>query len=65
LPPASLHFPADRSEAVPLAQAVENFQRERILATLAQCRQNWAEAARCLGIDRGNLHRLAKRLGIK
>jgi anaerobic nitric oxide reductase transcription regulator len=26
---------------------------------------NWAQAARQLGIDRGNLHRLAQRLGIR
>ncbi len=48
-----------------LTQAVENFQRERILATLAEAGQNWSEAARRLGLDRGNLHRLARRLEIK
>ena len=30
-----------------------------------RARGNWAEAARLLKLDRGNLHRLAKRLGVK
>jgi anaerobic nitric oxide reductase transcription regulator len=55
----------DKSAEVPLAQAVDDFQRQRILATLAETGQNWSAAARRLGMDRGNLHRLARRLGIK
>ncbi|MGZ8959286.1 MAG: nitric oxide reductase transcriptional regulator NorR [Methylosarcina sp.] len=62
---AFIPMSAQRNGDISLAQAVDDFQRERILATLAECSQNWAETARCLGIDRGNLHRLAKRLGIK
>jgi anaerobic nitric oxide reductase transcription regulator len=54
-----------RTAELPLAQAVDVFQRERILATLAEADQNWSESARRLGLDRGNLHRLARRLGIK
>ncbi len=56
---------ARRSVDKPLSEAVADFQRERILSTLARCGNNWAEAARILGLDRGNLHRLAKRLAIK
>lgn len=48
-----------------LTQAIDDFQRQLILATLTEAERNWAEAARRLGVDRGNLHRLAKRLGIK
>jgi anaerobic nitric oxide reductase transcription regulator len=55
----------NKSAELSLTQAVDDFQRERILATLAEAGQNWSEAARRLGLDRGNLHRLARRLGIK
>lgn len=48
-----------------LVRAVDELQRERITAMLNDCNHNWSEAARRLGIDRGNLHRLAKRLGMK
>ena len=48
-----------------LAEAVDEFQRGLIRSTLGEARGNWAEAARILGVDRGNLHRLAKRLGMK
>ena len=49
----------------PLTEAVEDFQRRLIGATLEQAAGNWAETARRLRIDRGNLHRLARRLGLK
>ncbi|MDV7211776.1 helix-turn-helix domain-containing protein, partial [Azotobacter beijerinckii] len=48
-----------------LRQAVEGFQRERILAALEAHDHNWAAAARALGVDRANLHRLARRLGLR
>lgn len=48
-----------------LATAVADFQRGLLTAHLAEAGGNWAEAARRLGVDRGNLHRLARRLGIK
>lgn len=48
-----------------LPQAVDAFQRRLILTTLEACAGNWSEAARRLGLDRGNLHRLAKRLRLK
>jgi len=51
--------------AVPLAQAVDDYQRRLIEATLRRTAGNWAETARRLGVDRGNLHRLARRLGLK
>ncbi len=54
-----------RSAGMSLAGAVEDFQRKLILETLSECRANWSETARRLGLDRGNLHRLAKRLRIK
>lgn len=66
-PEASKIATATASHAVDtsLANAVDEFQRKLILATLHDSGNRWAETARRLGLDRGNLHRLAKRLGIK
>ena len=47
-----------------LREATEQFQRSLILDALEQTQTNWAAAARLLKTDRGNLHRLAKRLNI-
>jgi anaerobic nitric oxide reductase transcription regulator len=49
----------------PLRDAVDAFQAQLITRTIAECGDNWAEAARRLGLQRGNLHRLADRLGIR
>jgi anaerobic nitric oxide reductase transcription regulator len=49
----------------PLRDAVDAFQAQMITKTVAECGDNWAEAARRLGLQRGNLHRLADRLGIR
>lgn len=48
-----------------LQQATAAFQRELISQTLRQNQMNWSACARSLGVDAGNLHRLAKRLAIK
>ncbi len=48
-----------------LRDAVDDFTCKLILNTIAQCDNNWAEAARRLGLQRGNLHRLAARLGVR
>jgi anaerobic nitric oxide reductase transcription regulator len=61
---------ADESSAAalvsqPLRDAVDAFQAQVITKTIAECGDNWAEAARRLGLQRGNLHRLADRLGIR
>lgn len=48
-----------------LRQATDAFQREYIGQVVTDSGDNWAEAARALDVDRGNLHRLAKRLGLK
>jgi anaerobic nitric oxide reductase transcription regulator len=71
LPPAPL---AEAAAAVtvtvpgaprrPLPDEVEQFKRARIASAIDEAHGNWAEAARSLGLDRGNLHRLAHRLGI-
>lgn len=48
-----------------LKQATEDFQTQMITQALNNNQQNWAATARELQIDSGNLHRLAKRLGLK
>ncbi len=49
----------------PLRAAVDDLQRELIRAALKNSNGNWAAAGRALGVNRSNLHKLAKRLGIK
>ncbi|MCM2973390.1 nitric oxide reductase transcriptional regulator NorR [Larsenimonas suaedae] len=62
---AAVPAPAREETAQPLREAVDDFQRRHIDAVYTQCDGNWAETARRLGLDRGNLHRLASRLGLK
>lgn len=50
---------------VPLKTAVEAYQRQLIRQALANCNGNWAHAARALGLDASNLHKLSRRLGLK
>ena len=48
-----------------LSQAVDDYRRQLIRDSLAHTHGNWAAAARLLGLDRSNLHHLARRLGIR
>ncbi len=48
-----------------LNEAVAQRQRELIGQTLQRSGANWALAARSLGLDPSNLHKLARRLGLK
>lgn len=48
-----------------LREVVEHSQREAIQMALSQHDDNWAGAARALGVDASNLHKLARRLGMK
>jgi len=50
---------------VSLHDAVDAFQRALIARTVEHTEGNWAEAARRLGVDKSNLHRLARRLALK
>jgi anaerobic nitric oxide reductase transcription regulator len=47
-----------------LKDATKSFQRSFILSSLHQHGNNWARTAKSLGMDRSNLHHLAKRLGL-
>jgi anaerobic nitric oxide reductase transcription regulator len=48
-----------------LRQAVDDYERQLVLGALARNSDNWASTARELGLDRANLNRMARRLGIK
>lgn len=48
-----------------LTEATERFQRNMIKRAVAQAEGNWSQAAVLLDVDRSNLHRVAKRLGLK
>jgi anaerobic nitric oxide reductase transcription regulator len=52
-------------ESPNLREATDAFQRDIITQALEQNQRNWAASARALDIDVANLHRLAKRLGLK
>lgn len=49
----------------PLRSTVDAAQRQAILHALRYSGNNWAQAARALSTDASNLHKLAKRLGVK
>ncbi|WP_090511031.1 nitric oxide reductase transcriptional regulator NorR [Pseudomonas marincola] len=48
-----------------LKTSLDNYQRTLIIEALSRHNHKWADAARELGVDRANLNRLAKRLGIR
>jgi Transcriptional regulator containing GAF, AAA-type ATPase, and DNA binding domains len=48
-----------------LREATDDYQRQMIDACLQRHQDNWAAAARELGLDRANLSRLARRLGLR
>lgn len=57
--------PQPMNTILPMKSAVEACQRQQLKLALGQARGNWAAAARLLEIDSSNLHKLAKRLGVK
>lgn len=51
---------------IPLLRAtMDGCQQEAIQQALTAAGGNWAQAAKALGLDASNLHKLAKRLGMK
>ena len=49
----------------PLRLSIEACQREQIRLALVATGDNWSAAARLLELDASNLHKLARRLGLK
>jgi len=54
-----------KMQAAPLAALVDQFQARIIRERVQQAEGNWSQAADGLGLHRSNLHRLARRLGLK
>ncbi|MFJ4373571.1 nitric oxide reductase transcriptional regulator NorR [Pseudomonas japonica] len=71
LPGVAPEAPAATASAVAppahgdLRQALDQYQRQLIGQCLERHQHNWASAARELGLDRANLARLARRLGLR
>jgi len=55
----------DLPVSLPLREAVDTYQKQLIETSLERHHHRWADVARELAVDRANLSRLAKRLGIK
>jgi len=53
------------AKAAPMGELIEDCQRQAIRQALAAHQDNWAAAARQLALDPSNLHKLARRLGLK
>ncbi|ATL94296.1 nitric oxide reductase transcriptional regulator NorR [Aeromonas sp. CU5] len=67
--PSSSRIPVEQAvqpmAGMGLRTATDAFQLQLIEQTLAAQQGNWAATARVLELDSGNLHRLARRLGLK
>ena len=63
--PAVITTPAPVAPTLGLRDSTERHERQLIEASLARHGGSWAAAARELQLDRGNLQRMAKRLGIE
>lgn len=65
--PAATNQPTRTMDAPPatLQQTVESCQRQAIRQALDAHQGNWAASARQLGLDASNLHKLARRVGLK
>ncbi|WDL82572.1 nitric oxide reductase transcriptional regulator NorR [Aeromonas bestiarum] len=68
--PSSSRIPVEQAAqqmtaGIGLRTATDAFQLQLIEQTLAAQQGNWAATARALELDGGNLHRLARRLGLK
>ncbi|WP_434773390.1 nitric oxide reductase transcriptional regulator NorR [Pseudomonas entomophila] len=64
-PPVLAEPPSPTALEGGLRQALDEYQRQVIAACLARQAGNWAAVARELQLDRANLNRLAKRLGVR
>ncbi len=60
-----IHVTSTVNAAQTLITATEQFQRNFIQKSLQRNNSNWTKTALELGLDNGNLHRKAKKLGLK
>ncbi len=61
---AAVSLPASNSTSGPLADRMQSYEREVILAELKRCHQNMSLAAKALGLERSHLYKKAEQLGI-
>ena len=64
-PPVPVACGTPAAPLLSMHQIVEASQRQAIRQALALHQDNWAAAARQLGLDASNLHKLARRVGLK
>jgi two-component system, NtrC family, nitrogen regulation response regulator NtrX len=64
LPSTPTHPPTSRANSGPLAERVQNYERETILAELKRCNYHITNAAKSLGLERSHLYKKAEQLGI-
>ncbi|MEG1117641.1 MAG: nitric oxide reductase transcription regulator, partial [Janthinobacterium sp.] len=64
-PPVPAACGAPAAPLLSMHQIVEASQRQAIRQALLLHHDNWAAAARQLGLDASNLHKLARRVGLK
>ena len=57
--------PVPEAADLPLKTALDTYQRQLVQQALKKSQGNWAAAARRLGLDTSNLHKLSRRLGLK
>ncbi len=62
--PNSAPAPASLGGSGPLAERVQGFEREVILAELKRCNYHITNAAKTLGLERSHLYKKAEQLGI-
>jgi two-component system nitrogen regulation response regulator NtrX len=64
LPSAPTSLSLSGANSGPLAERVENFEREAILAELKRSNYHITNAAKSLGLERSHLYKKAEQLGI-
>ena len=62
---ATVSAPPTATSGADLRTQVTDYERQLVADSLARHQGNWAAAARELGLDRANLQRLARRLGVE
>jgi len=64
LPTTPTSLPSSGTSSGPLAEQVQNFEREAILAELKRSNYHITNAAKSLGLERSHLYKKAEQLGI-
>jgi anaerobic nitric oxide reductase transcription regulator len=64
LPAGATSTVVEQKGSATLRESARAHQRDRVARALAEHDGNLAAAARSLGMDRGNFHRLVRRLGL-